>query len=526
MIMEGTIYRAPTIWKGPKRRLGGEGVAPNGLSIVFVRIFTQRGELVYNESIPFLEMIGCLSMSVFGTTAQPLRVAIIGAGPAGFYAAEHLLKQKIITIEVDLYDRLPTPFGLVRGGVAPDHQKIKSVTAIYDKTAKNPAFRFFGNVTFGRDLTLSDVQQHYNAVIFTVGAQTDKRLGIPGEDLPESHAATEFVGWYNGHPDYRHLKFDLSQERVAIIGVGNVAMDVARILARSQAELDATDIAPYAQEELAKSKIREIYILGRRGPAQAAFTNPEIKELGEMQDADVIVAPSEVVLDAASAAYLASPQAERSEIRNVEILREYTTRTPAGKPKQLIFRFLASPTEILGTEQVEGLKIVKNEMVQADNGEIRPRATDQIEVLPVGLVFRSVGYYGVALPDVPFDAKKGVIPNTMGRVQAQSGGDIVVGEYVAGWIKRGPSGVIGTNKQDAVETANLLIADAEAGQMWQPATPQPEIISALLRERGVRVVTYADWQCLDDLEEAKAQGTARPRVKFTEVEAMLAALDE
>jgi ferredoxin/flavodoxin---NADP+ reductase len=465
-------------------------------------------------------------MTAFGTSTQPLRVAIIGAGPAGFYAADHLLKQKNLSIQVDLFDRLPTPFGLVRGGVAPDHQKIKSVTAVYDKTAKNPNFRFFGNVTFGRDLTIADVQQHYNAVLFSVGAQTDKRLGIPGEDLINSHAATEFVGWYNGHPDYRHLQFDLSQTSVAIIGVGNVAMDVARILARSQAELDETDIASYAQEALAKSNIREIYILGRRGPAQAAFTNPEIKELGEMQEADVIVTEREVTLDPATEAYLASPQADRSEIKNVEILKSYTTHPLMGKPRRLIFRFLVSPTEILGTEKVEGLRIVHNEAYQDDKGEIRARATTETEVIPVGLVFRSVGYYGVALPGIPFDEKKGVIPNVQGRILTQAGGDVVTGEYVAGWIKRGPSGVIGTNKQDAVETANLLLEDAQAGNVWLPSTPQPDAIEALLRERGVRIVTYADWQCLNDLEVAKAEGTARPRVKFTEIDAMLSALDE
>lgn len=465
-------------------------------------------------------------MTAFGSTHQPLRVAIIGAGPAGFYAADHLLKQKDLTIQVDLFDRLPTPFGLVRGGVAPDHQKIKSVTAVYDKTAKNPNFRFFGNVTFGRDLHLSDLQQHYNAVIFSVGTQTDKRLGIPGEDLSGSYAATEFVGWYNGHPDYRHLTFDLSQERVAIIGVGNVAMDVARILARSQAELDESDIATHAQEALAKSNVREIYVLGRRGPAQAAFTNPEIKELGEMEEAEVVVAPQDIALDPASAAYLASPQADRAEVRNVEILKEYSLQPLKNKAKRIIFRFLVSPVEILGTDHVTGLRIVRNEAYQDDKGEIRARATDATETLPVGLVFRSVGYYGVALPDVPFDSKKGTIPNAQGRVLTQAGGDVVPGLYTAGWIKRGPSGVIGTNKQDAVETATLLLEDIQAGRIWEPTHTQPEAISALLRERGVRVVTYADWQCLDELERSKAEGTAHPRVKFTDIAEMLAALDQ
>lgn len=309
-------------------------------------------------------------MTQIGTAALPLRIAIIGSGPSGFYAADHLQKQKTLTVQIDMFDRLPTPYGLVRGGVAPDHQKIKSVTKAYERIASNTSFRFFGNVTFGTDITIEDLRQYYHAVIFAVGAQTDKRLDIPGEDLAGSHAATEFVGWYNGHPDYKHLSFDLTQERVAVIGVGNVAMDVTRILARTQAELDETDIADYAQEALKHSRVKEIYVIGRRGPAQAAFTTPEIKELGEMEDADCIVHPREVELDEHSKAYLTSPDVDSKDAKNVEILREYSLRAPSGKSKKIIMRFLTSPVELIGTERVEAMRLVKNELVRADNGEI------------------------------------------------------------------------------------------------------------------------------------------------------------
>lgn len=463
-------------------------------------------------------------MSNPGTPENPLRVAIIGSGPAGFYAADHLISQKTLTVTVDMFDRLPTPFGLVRGGVAPDHQKIKSVTKVYDRIAAKPGFRFFGNVNFGSNLTHADLEQHYHAVIYAVGAQTDKRLDIPGEDLPGSHAATEFVGWYNGHPDYRELEFDLSVESVAVIGVGNVAMDVTRILARTQAELDETDIADYAQAALKTSNVKKIYVLGRRGPAQAAFTNPEIKELGEMEDADCIVDPSEVMIDEYSQTYLASADVDKKDLKNVDILTEYSKRGASGKSKQIIMRFLVSPVEIIGTDRVEAIKVVKNELYQTDKGEIRPRATDQYEIIPVQMVFRSVGYQGVPLPDVPFYEKWGIIPNDKGRVlQAYGSTEQAIGDYVAGWIKRGPSGIIGTNKPDSIETANMLLEDVAAGKHWQPTKSLLDI-ETLLQERNVHYVTYADWLTLDKLEQSRAEGTARPRVKFTRIGEMLDAL--
>lgn len=466
-------------------------------------------------------------MTALGTVAEPLRVAIIGSGPSGFYAADHLQKQKDLTVEIDMFDRLPTPYGLVRGGVAPDHQKIKSVTKVYERIAQKPGFRFFGNVTFGRDILLEDLQRHYHAVVFAVGAETDKRLGVPGEDLPGSHPATAFVGWYNGHPDYRHLEFDLTQERVAVIGVGNVAMDVARILARSQAELAQTDIADYAMEALSRSNVKEIYIIGRRGPAQAAFTNPEIKELGEMEEADCIIDPAEVALDEASKAYLASGEADPKDAKNVEIMREYSLRSPEGKPKKLILRFLLSPVEIIGTERVEAIKLVKNELYLTDRGDVRPRATDQYETLPIGLVFRSVGYNGLPLPDVPFYEKWGTIPNEEGRVLSAFGSEEAVpGEYVVGWIKRGPSGIIGTNKPDSVETAERLLQDLQAGKLWSPSQPDAAAVLSLIEERRPEYVTFDDWLLIDQMELERGAALGRPRLKFSDIDEMLNALHE
>ena len=467
-------------------------------------------------------------MAELGTATQPLRVAIIGSGPSGFYAAEYLQKQKEMHIEIDMYERLPTPFGLVRGGVAPDHQKIKNVVKVYDRIASRDNFRFFGNVTFGEDITRADLQQHYHAVVYAVGSSSDKKLGIPGEDLPGSHAATEFVGWYNAHPDYRDLEFNLDAEAVAVIGVGNVAMDVTRILARSQGELDETDIASYAQQALAESNIKRIYVLGRRGPAQAKFTNPEIKELGEMLDCDIVVTPDQLELDEHSQAYLTSDQVEKKDVRNIEILREFSQRErDTTKPKQIILRFLTSPVEIIGDDHVTAIKVVKNELYVNERGAIRPRATDDHEIIPVGLVFRSVGYRGEPLPDVPFYDRWGIIPNDHGRVLTEhETGEQVTGDYVVGWIKRGPSGIIGTNKPDSVETVKCLLEDVEAGKTWTPSDPSRAAVEDLVAKRKPDYVTYADWQIIDQLESERGEAEGRPRVKFTDISKMLDALAE
>lgn len=461
-----------------------------------------------------------------GTQANPLRVAIIGSGPSGFYAAAHLQSQADLIIEIDMFDRLPTPYGLVRGGVAPDHQKIKSVTKAYERIAADENFRFYGHVEFGKDVTHADLTNYYHAIIYAVGAQTDRRMDIPGEDLNGSHPATEFVAWYNAHPDFADHVFDLTQENVAVIGLGNVAMDVIRILARTPDELTETDIADYALDKLKHSSVKNIYVLGRRGPAQAAFTNPEIKELGELDDASVIVGQDEVMLDPVSRQYVDSGE-DKVAAKNVEILKGFAAQTDTGKPRKIIMRFCVSPVEIIGTDKVEAIKIVKNALVPDDKGNLKAVPTDQFETIPVGLVFRSVGYHGVALPDVPFDDKKGTIPNTLGRVlTAPKTGEQVIGDYVVGWIKRGPSGIIGTNKPDSVETVNSLLEDVKAGKVLSPATPDRAKLEALLHERGIQYVTFADWHFLDTVEQERGEFRNAPRLKFSRVDEMLKAIKE
>jgi ferredoxin--NADP+ reductase len=454
-----------------------------------------------------------------------LRVAVVGAGPAGFYTAEHLFRQPGLAVEVDLYDRLPTPYGLVRFGVAPDHQKIKNVTAAFDKTAAHPGFRFFGNLELGKDVTIEDLRAHYHQIVYTTGAQTDRRMGISGEDLQRSHPATDFVAWYNGHPDYRERRFDLSQEAVAVVGVGNVAVDVVRILCRTPDELAATDISDDALAALRESRVREVHLLGRRGPAQAAFTNPEIRELGELPGADVRAVPEEVEPDPLSRAEL-EKSGDRSTLKKVEILREYARRAPTGKPRTLTIRFLVSPVAVLGDEDggVAGLRLVRNALQATAAGTLQARPTDTFETLPAGLVFRSVGYRGVPIPGVPFNDAWGVILNEKGRVLEPDSREPRLGEYVAGWIKRGPTGVIGTNKPDAAETVACMVEDAGRDRMLAPFEPSAGAALALVRQRQPQHISWSDWQRLDALEIERGRAAGRPRVKFTRVDEMLAAL--
>lgn len=460
-------------------------------------------------------------MSSLGTEANPLRVAIIGAGPAGFYAAERLMKEKDFVVEVDMFERLPTPYGLVRYGVAPDHQKIKSVTAAFDRMAKDPHFHYYGNVEYGTDMTLDELKDHYHQIVFSTGAQTDRMMEIPGEELMGSYPATEFVAWYNGHPDFRDCVFDLSVEKAAVVGIGNVAVDVARILCRTPEELANTDIADYALEALRHSKVREVTILGRRGPAQAAFTPIEIKELGEMEDCDIIILPEEAALDPLSEASLAD--ADRNTVRNVEIVQELSQRPPAGKSKTLYLRFLVSPMEISGDEagHVTGLTLVRNELYATETGTLRPRATDVTEDLDVGIVFRSIGYRGVPLPGIPFHDRWGVILNDTGRIVDPETKEPLVGLYTAGWIKRGPSGVIGTNKPDAAETVELMLEDARAGKVLQPTHAGVDEAESYVRDHKPTFLSYTDWQKLDAYEIAQGQASNRPRVKVTKVDEML-----
>ena len=457
-----------------------------------------------------------------GGAEHPLRVAIIGSGPSGFYAAEHLLSHDDLNAQVEMFDRLPTPFGLVRAGVAPDHPKIKSVTRVFDKVATNPEFRFRGNVEFGRNIEHEDLLEYFNAVIYCVGARSDRRLGIAREYLPGSHGASDFVGWYNASPDQRNLTFDFSGERVVVVGNGNVAMDVARVLMLPPEELAATDIGGHALRALSANKVREVTILGRRGPAQAAFTYRELRELAERDDIDVIVDPADMQLDPHSL-HDTSHSADRGRDQVLDLLRELSERGDRGHDRRIVFRFLVSPVEIVGTNRVEGVDVVHNDLYRGNNGELRARATDRHEIVPADIVFRAIGYQGVALPGVPFDPITSTIPNDRGRVIDSLTGQPREGEYVAGWIKRGPNGIIGTNKPDAQETVEMLVEDLRAGRMRKEVL-SPEVFNRFLSQRQGEVVSFDDWKFLDSREVAKGEELGRPRLKFARVENMLRVL--
>ncbi|ADB52825.1 FAD-dependent oxidoreductase [Conexibacter woesei] len=450
-----------------------------------------------------------------------LRIAIVGAGPAGFYVAEHLLKQDAHAVEVDLLDRLPTPYGLVRAGVAPDHPKIKAVIRLYEKTAALPGFRFFGGVEVGRDVTVADLSEHYHAVVCAYGAAIDRRLGIPGEQLPGSHTASEFVGWYNAHPDFSEREFELPR-RVVVVGNGNVAADMTRVLGLSREELEVTDVADHAIDALADSAVEEIVVVGRRGPAQAAFTNPEVRELGELADCDVVVDPAEVTLDDVSRAFVESDDCTPTSRRNVEIFAGFASRAPAGKRRRIVLRFLGSPVEIKGSGRVESIVVGRNRLVRSDDGRLRAIDTGEREEIECGLVLRSIGYKGMALAGLPFDPDRGTIPNDHGRVIDPGSGEQIPGRYVVGWIKRGPGGVIGTNRKDAQDTVDALLEDVTAGRVPEPSgDASAEAVEALLTERAPGHVTFSGWQAIDRAEVARGEPHGRPRVKFSDVDAML-----
>lgn len=461
-----------------------------------------------------------------GEAESGLRVAIVGSGPAGFYTAQHLLRSGRPGIRVDMFEALPTPFGLVRHGVAPDHAKIKSVAAVYHKLALDRAFRFFGNVEYGKDLSLDELESLYHHIVFCTGAQSDRHLGIPGEELRGSHSATEFVAWYNGHPDFSRKEFDLACTAAVVIGAGNVAVDVARILCRTPAELAATDIADYALHHLSSSRVRSVHLVGRRGPLQAAFTNPEVKELGELGDAECSTLADEVELDALSRRALEA-EPDKAARRKIEILASYAGRRKAEKSRRLFLRFLLSPVEILGDPagRVRAVRLVRNELWLDDDGVLRARPTERGDTIEAGLVLRSVGYRGVPLPGLPFDERRAIVPNRAGRVIDPADGRPLPGIHVSGWIKRGPSGVIGTNKPDAAETVRSLLEDAAADRGLHPDDDDPEAVVRRLRERAVRFVSYDDWLEIDAREIARGKATGRPRIKFTDRAAFLSALD-
>ena len=464
-------------------------------------------------------------MSSDANERRPPRFAVIGSGPAGFYAVEALLKQRE-GCEVDLYDRLPTPFGLVRYGVAPDHPKIKSVTKVYEKIAARPGFRFIGNVEVGKDVSVAALSRHYDQILIASGAQTDRRLGIPGEDLVGSHPATSFVAWYNGHPDFADETFDLSAESAVVVGVGNVAMDVARMLCRTEAELRATDVADHALEALVASDIKRVTVIGRRGPAQAAFTNPEAAELGELEGAVASVRAIDMQLDPASQALA---DGDRTTERKLKILRELVDREPAADRKFLELRFLESPTELVddGSGHVGAVTLMRNRLVETPGRNVlKAEATGEETTLEASLVFRSVGYRGVPIPGVPFRDDWGTVPNDTGAVLDAPDGEQVRGLYVAGWIKRGPSGVIGTNKADAVETVSKMLSDFDAGLDLSPPEPAAAAVDQTLAESGVQLVDFQAWKRIDRVELDRGEAQGRPRVKLVRRDELLDAARE
>jgi ferredoxin--NADP+ reductase len=442
-----------------------------------------------------------------------LKVAVVGSGPAGFYAADALLRATPAA-SVDLFERLPVPFGLVRFGVAPDHQSIKRVQAAFEKTAKCAGFRFFGNVELGRDVTVSELLSGYHAVLVATGAAFDRRLEIPGEDLEGSYAATALVGWYNAHPDFVDAKFSLDAERAVVVGMGNVALDVARILLHDRDELAKTDISDAALRALRQSPVREVVLLGRRGPAQAAFDQGELEAIadlpgvGVVMDGDVSFA-DEADLEAAARknlAYLA------------RLHLEGAATGAAQKPRVLRLRFLASPVELLGERgRVKVLRVEDNRLVGA-GPSAKAEPTGKVWELPTGLVIRSVGYRGAAIDGMPFDAKRNIIPSVEGRVTSTTG-ELQPGLYCSGWIKRGPSGLIGTNKADSKETVERLLADSAA----LAARPLSADVPALLQARGVKVVSFADYQKIDAAEKARGAERGKVRDKLERISDMLAA---
>jgi ferredoxin/flavodoxin---NADP+ reductase len=449
------------------------------------------------------------------------RVAIVGAGPAGAFAAVCLLRGRG-DAEIDFFERLPTPWGLLRGGVAPDHQEIKRLEDTFDRETLQHGCRLLGNVEVGVDVSHSELMRHYDAVIYATGAQTDKSLGLPGEDLPGSWAATEFVAWYNGHPDYRKLRFDLSSRRAVVIGNGNVAADVTRMLTRSADELGCTDVADHALAALRESSIEEVVVLGRRGPAQAAFTSAELRELGHLEGVDLRVDRDEIELDPESEQWLAQ-EGTFTARRNVKLLREFAARPArADASRRIVLRFLRSPVRIHGAGAVEAIEVGRNEIVRADDGSLRARAVDgDVETIECGLVLRSVGYQAVPLPDVPFDERHFVLPNERGRVLARDG-EPLPGVYAVGWIKRGPTGILGTNKRDAAETVSCLVEDLRAGALPTPSSPGREPIDALLAERRPDLVTVEGWRAIDADELERGRREERPRVKLASRDELLA----
>ena len=448
---------------------------------------------------------------------RPYHVAIVGSGPSGYFAAASLLKFADATddadVRVDMLEMLPTPWGLVRSGVAPDHPKIKSISAQFEKTALDPRFRFFGNIVVGDHVHAAELAERYDAVIYAVGAQSDRSLGIPGEDLPGSVAAVDFVGWYNAHPHFEEMAPDLSTGRAIVVGNGNVALDVARILVTDPDVLATTDIADHALKSLHDRGVEEVLIVGRRGPLQAPFTTLELRELGDLEglgDVDVIVDPA----DFADISDEDLESAGKTVRNNIKALRGYAEREPRGAKRRIVFRFRTSPIEIKGDGRVESIVLGRNELVD-DNGRIAAKDTGEREEVPAQLVVRAVGYRGVPTPGLPFDDRNGTIPHTDGRIDGSRN------EYVVGWIKRGPTGVIGTNKKDSQETVDTVLSDLSGAELTDVDEDHSDELVKWLLSRQPKLVTDDHWKLIDDYERSSGQPHGRPRVKLTSVAELL-----
>lgn len=445
---------------------------------------------------------------------RALRVAVVGAGPSGLYAVEALAGQSQVPVSVDVLDRVPVPFGLVRYGVAPDHLSLRGVRDTLEKVFAHPGVRFLGGVEVGGTLSLAELRSCYDAVVLTYGASSDRHLDVPGDDLPGSIAATDLVTWYCGHPDAPRERVEAALagvRDVAVVGVGNVAVDVTRVLAKTAAELAHTDMPQHVLDVLAGSSVTDVHVLGRRGPVQASWTTKELRELGELADADVVVAPGEVDVPAPP---------DRHAAKNLEVLQGFAARTPTGRTRRIHLHFCARPIELRGGTRVESVVVERTELA-ADGSA---RGTGETWTLPAQLVVRSVGYRGLGLAGLPFDDSRHVVPSEQGRVLDD--GEPVPGVYVAGWIKRGPTGIIGTNKKDAIQTVTAVLEDARTGTLPSPATPAPADIDALLTARGVRVVPFTGWVAIDAAERALGATRGRERTTIHERSALLAAADD
>ena len=452
-----------------------------------------------------------------GGKDRPLRIAIVGSGPSAFYSADVLFKSEV-NICVNMFDRIFAPFGLVRYGVAPDHPKIKTVTKVYEKIASHPNYHFFGNVEVGKDITIHQLRKFHDAVIFAYGASSDRKLGIVGESsLKGIHTATEFVAWYNGHPDYKDYKFDLSGNSAVIIGQGNVALDVARVLCKTVDELKHTDITEYALDTLAESKIKNVHIIGRRGPAQSAFTPSEISEFESLEDCVPVIDSKELELNEASQKELEDPK-NRQKQKNFEILKRLANITDTSKSKKAYIQFRKSPSAIYGTDsgQVDRIYLEKNKLFGEENHQ-KSMGTGIKETLECSILFRSVGYRGLPIEGLAFNGNWGVVANVEGRVSDSE--HVSTGLYAVGWIKRGPSGIIGSNKPDAQETVKHLLSDIDL--LIPGKNPSNAMLVDFFKERNIRYVSYDDWKKLDAEELRRGESCGKPRVKFCDTEEAL-----